>query len=227
MTSPSHNKQLAQFAEIQLAELSTRDICASTVHLILATAFFTGAAIGLAKSQKTDRKKYLASLCHLLQSHFGLSTHNAEGMVESNARLYKRYRLIEKIYNLGMQTVLDWQKDPTNCKPALKTLLTQYQSLSMSELNIEGVKAAKPAPVEIEAITHVEVVPEVVTPSPRWGRRLMWLLLIVLLGLIGYGVMFPGQIPSRVLEILPAGIRHLLDTTAASLHHLWDSVALP
>jgi len=214
VTSSSHHEQLAQFGERQLAELSTRDICASTVHLILATAFFSGAAIGLAKPLKADKKTYLAALRHLLETHFGLSADNAAGMVESNARLYKRYVLIEKIYNAGAKSALDWHKDSANVEPALKALLTQYQTLSMSGLNIEGIKESKPAPVEIEAIIPVEVAPEVVAPSPRWRRRLLWLLFIALLGLIGYGILFPEQLPPQLLESLPAGIRTLLRPSA-------------
>lgn len=196
---------------MQLAELSTRDICASTVHLILVTSFFTGAAIGLAKPLKADKKKYLASLRDFLESRFGFSARNAEGMVESNARLYKRYRLIEKIYNAGAKAALDWHRDPASGDPTLKALLTQYQTLSMSDLNIDGIKEpTKPAPVEAEAIAPVEVVPEVVSPSPRWGRRLMWLLIMVLLGLVGYGILFPEHIPRPVWETLPTGIRQFL-----------------
>jgi len=213
VTPPSHHEKLAQFGDLQLAELSTRDVCASTVHLILATAFFTGAAIGLATPLKANKKTYLASLCDFLENHFGLSAENAAGMVESNARLYKRYVLIEKIYNAGAQAALGWHKDSTIQDPTLKNLLMQYQTLNMSGLNIEGVKEPKPTPVEIETIAHIEPVPEVVTRSPRWGRWLFWGLLIVLFGLVGFGLLFPEQIPSPLLEILPESIRTLLHST--------------
>jgi len=210
VTQPRHHDQLAQFGDTQLTELSTRDICASTVHLILATAFFTGAAIGLAKSLKTPKKIYLASLQRFLETHFGLSGDNAQGMVESNARLYKRYILIEKIYNAGMQAARDWQPDTDGNTSALKTLLTKYQTLNMSGLNIEGIKETKPAPVEIETIAQVEPAPVALTSPPRWGGRLFWLIFVLLLGLLAYGLLFPTHIPAPLLDRLPPGLHSFL-----------------
>lgn len=205
MTQPSHHDQLAQFAEQQLNELSTRDICDSTVHLILAASFFTGAAIGLATPLKANKKTYLASLHDFLQNRFGLSAGNAQGMVESNARLYKRYVLIEKIYNAGVKAAVEWHKDSSRNDASLKNLLTQYRDLSMSGLNIEGTKQQKVAPAEVEAIARVESAPEVVTAgSPRWGRRLLWFCLLGLFAAVTYFVVFPETIPEKISEQIPA-----------------------
>lgn len=60
-TAPFAN-QLEQFGETQLADISTHDINNSTVQLLLATVFFTGAAIAIAKLSKTPKKSYLAAL---------------------------------------------------------------------------------------------------------------------------------------------------------------------
>lgn len=193
-----------QFAEQQLGELSTRDICASTVHLILAASFFTGAAIGLAKPLKANKKTYLASLHDFLQRRFGLSADNAQGMVESNARLYKRYVLIEKIYNAGVKAAVDWHKGSTSADGALKELLTQYRDLNMSGLNIEGSKEQKVAPAEVEAIAQVKPATVVAASSPRWGRRLFWLCLLALLTTITYFGVFPDRIPEQLLIQMPA-----------------------
>lgn len=209
MSKTRHHATLAQFGESQLAELSTRDICASTVHLILATAFFSGAAIGFAKPLKTEKKIYLNSLRDFLETHFRLSTKNAVGMIESNARLYKRYVLIEDIYNAGMKAALDWHKDTASNNSALKNLLSQYQNLSMSGLNIEGIKEPKPAPVEVENIVPMETPHISVATPPRWGRRLFWLLFIILLGLMVFAAMFPEKIPAEFLHLLPADFHNL------------------
>ena len=212
MTQPAstHRQQLEQFGEAQLAGLSTRDICASTVHLILSTAFFIGAAIAIAKPLKASKTIYLASLREFLEKHFGLSAKNAAGMIESNARLYKRYTLIENIYNAGVRSAIDWCEDPRIRDNRLKGLIAQYHDLSMSGLNIEGIKEPVVAPVEVEAIIHVE--PAVVIPvaEPRWGRRLFWLVLFGLIASASYFVLFPEHIPPQLVELLPEKLRALL-----------------
>jgi len=198
VTQPSHHDQLCAFAEYQLGTLSTRDICASTVHLILATAFFTGAAIGLAKALKAPKKTYLASLRTLLQDRFGLSADNAVGLIESNARLYKRYVLIEQIYSAGLQAAQHWTSQSDAPKTALTDLLQRYRDLSMSGLNVEGVKQPKPAPAPVESITNADIQPAPTPPPPRWGRRLAWLLFFSLLGLLVAGLLFPEAIPTSI-----------------------------
>lgn len=205
MTQPSHHDQLTQFAKQQLSELSTRDICDSTVHLILAASFFTGAAIGLATPLRANKKTYLASLHDFLQNRFGLSAGNAQGMVESNTRLYKRYVLIENIYNVGVKAAVEWHQDSSCNDASLKNLLTQYRDLTMSGLNIEGTKEQKVAPVEVETIARVEPAAVMVAAgSPPWGRRLFWFCLLMLFSAVTYFAVFPERIPEKISEKIPA-----------------------
>ena len=177
------------------------------MHLIFSTAFFTGASIGIAKQLKTPKRIYLASLTHLLEKHFGLSADNAAGMIESNARLYKRYTLIEKIYNAGWQSAINWQQDPSRRDTQLKSLLAQYHSLSMSNLNVEGIKEQIAAPPEVEVIAPMEPAITITIAKPRWGRRIFWLLFISLLALAGYFSLFPEQIPLQLIDPLPEQMR--------------------
>jgi hypothetical protein len=210
-------EQFQQFGKAQLAEVSTRDLRDSTVHLILATAFFTGAAIGMAKLSDAPRKIYLRTLRIFLEKRFGLNADHATGLVESNARLYKRYVLIERIYNAGLLAANDWCKHDGSPADELNLLLKKYHDLSMSGLGIEGTKEQKIAPPEVEAIAKVEA-PVVIAPPPtRWGRRLFLLMLIALLGLIGYAAVFPEHIPAPLLDMLPAEYRDLL----FSMRHSW------
>jgi hypothetical protein len=179
-TQTRHHEQLSRLADEQLAALSTHDICASTVHLILAVAFFTGAAIGLAKQLRQPKNIYLASLRSLLQTRFGLEAHNASGMIESNARLYKRYVLIEKIYNAGLQAALAGRQPRDH--HALKSLLTEYADLSMSGLNIEGTKEPSSVPSEVAALEEIApIISKLATQPSHRGRTLFLLLMIALI----------------------------------------------
>lgn len=214
MTQPQnqHLQQLNQFGDAQLSELSRRDICASTVHLILTTAFFTGAAIALASQLKTPKSTYLASLREFLENNFGLSAKNAAGMIESNARLYKRYILIENIFNTGRKSVLEGTPETGAKDRSLKGILVQYKELSMSALSIEGIKEQIVVAPKVEPIIQEEPVAPVIIEKPRWGRRLLWVLLIALVALTGYFLVFTQQLPSQLLEYLPAKISDLIAT---------------
>ncbi|MBL1275407.1 MAG: hypothetical protein COB30_004920 [Ectothiorhodospiraceae bacterium] len=193
--------QLKNFGEAQLANVSTHDIRTSTVHLILTAAFFTGAVIGMAKTSDTPKKTYLKFLYLFLEENFGLSANNATGMIESNGRLYKRYVLMEKIYNAGWQAAgefcnaenqyhevsddLGYESLPEQ-NNVLKNLLYQYRDLSMSGLNIEGTKEQKPEAPIIEKPAPIVIKPVSPLPQAPRKRRTFLFLLIVLLGSLSY-----------------------------------------
>ena len=201
--------QLKKFGKIQLASVSAHDIRISSVHLILTVAFFTGAILAMAKAFNAPKKIYLKILYLFLEENFGLSNNNASGMIESNARLYKRYVLVEKIYNAGWEAAENDVKAEGQChdisndisndinfelndvnnhknNAALKDLLYQYHDLSMSELNIEGSKEQK---VETPKIEEIEpIVPEPIVPviQPRKSRKFLLFLIVILLTCGGY-----------------------------------------
>jgi hypothetical protein len=212
ISSEQFSQQLAQFGKNQLADISTRKICNTTVHLILATAFFTGASIGLAKATRAPKKAYITALQQLLEENFGLSEKNAAGMVAANARLYKRYKLIEKIYNAGWQAAQSWVKNNDETGNTLKALLEEYHDLDMSSINIDGTKEEKTAPPpEVEAIAHVE--PVHIAPPRRWGRLVFWLLLILTIeAAAAYFWFFPEQLPLDLLpkEFFPAKLHSFI-----------------
>lgn len=187
---------LKQFGEAQLAEISTHDLRASTVHLILATAFFTGATIGMAKLRNIPRKAYLRTLRIFLERRFGLNADHASGMIESNARLYKRYVLVERIYNAGWLAGTEWCKQGKVQGNELKLLLDKYPDLSMSGLNVEGTKEQTPTPVEVEdRVETKSVTKESVAPPPtRWGRTLLLMLLLILIVSVGGAFFFQEQL---------------------------------
>jgi hypothetical protein len=188
--APSSDR-LKQFGETQLAGISTHDIQKSTVHLILTTAFFTGAAMGMAKLLDTPKKAYLNSLNCFLEEHFGLSADNAAGLIQSNARLYKRYVLIEKIYTAGWESARNWCRQADTQSDALKMLLKQYQDLSMSGLNIEGIKEQTVnAPVEVEKIVTTASQPVVEEKPTRWKRKIFLITLLALFGGAMYAALF-------------------------------------
>lgn len=216
-TSPPFSEQFRQFGETQLAGISTHDIRKSTVHLILTTAFFTGAAIGMAKLSDTPKKIYLTALQHFLEAHFGLSIDNASGMIESNTRLYKRYVLIEKIYNAGWQSARDWCQQADTQGDSLKTLLKQYHDLSMSSLNIEGVKDQQVAPVEVEVIAPAVTEPVIETPPTRWKRKLLLITLLALIGSATYAALFTN---------LFSTLEPALESTLESIQELLSALPL-
>ena len=183
-TTPSpFSDQLKQFGESQLIGVSTHDIQRSTAHLILTTTYFTGAAISMAKLSDTPKKTYMKALQDFIEDHFGLSTSNAAGMVESNARLYKRYVLIEKIYTAGWQSAYHWHQQTDKMGDELKTLLKKYQDLSMSDLSLEGRKEqVVTAPVEVEKIIAAASQPAVEKAPTRWKRMALLITLLALFG---------------------------------------------
>jgi len=188
---PSFSDQLDQFGAAQLAGVSTHDIHTSTIHLILSTVFFTGAAIGMAKQSNTPQKTYLSILCAFLENNFGLNSDKASGMIESNARLYKRYVLIEKIYNAGWAAARDWNQESGKQNDELKALLNQYRDLSMSDLSIEGTKEqVVAAPVEVEKIVATASQPVVEETPTRWKRKALLITLLALIGGATYAALF-------------------------------------
>ena len=207
-SSAQLSQQLEQFGKSQLADVSTRKICDTTVHLILTTAFFTGASIGLAKATKAPRKAYITALQELLKQNFGLSEKNAAGMIETNARMYKRYKLIDKIYNAGWQAAQSWLEKNHETDDTLKNLLEEYRELDMSSINVDGIKEEKAVtPPEVEIIAHVE--PAQAPPPPRrWGRLVFWLLLILTIeAAAAYFWFYPEQLP---LDLLPKELHFLI-----------------
>ena len=197
------SSQLASFGKAQLTDLAPRDISKSTIHLILTTAFFTGAVINLSKPLHATKKTYLDALTHFLAGNFGLGLENAKGSVESNARLYKRYVLIEKCFNHGWASAQSWGKGEPNTEDALKVLINKYRNLSMSNLSIEGVKEEKVAPPpEIEAIAHPEPAPLAkhapTKPRRRVGLIIFWLTVSTLAAIVAYFGLHPEQIPHEL-----------------------------
>lgn len=195
-TAPPSSAPLNQFGESQLTGIATQDIRKSTVHLILTTAFFSGAAMSMAKLSDTSKRSYLNALTDFLAQHFGLSTENASGLIESNARLYKRYVLIEKTYNAGWQSARHWHQQPDTQNDSLKTLLKQYQDLSMSGLNIEGIKKQQAAPVEVEIAAPTAPEPIIETPATRWKAKLALITFIALIGAIAYVALYTNLFPT-------------------------------
>jgi hypothetical protein len=211
------SQQLTRFGDRQLAGLSPRTICQSTAHLILTTAFFTGATIGLAKSCQTSKQDYLAVLQQFLAERFGLSSHNAAGMIESNARLYKKYKLIENIYHSGWRSAEHWQQRDDKPDGTLASLLAQHHDLSMSQLHIEGTKEQPVAPAEVEEVIPVEATPEIVTTDKPRGRWLRWLLLLAISTAVVYFGLNPQHIPPT-LHLLPAQLWQFVTQLLATLH---------
>lgn len=196
---PPFTDQLNQFGESQLANVSAHDLHTSTVQLLLATVFFTGAAISIAKVTNTPRNTYHPLLRIFLQNNFGLSAERATGMIESNARLYKRFVLIERIYHAGWNAARDWNPASSNQSDdqnnTLKELLKKYHNLSMSELNIEGTKEQLIEPPKAEVIPAAEPEVVIVTPPSQWRRNLVLILLVVLISAVTYLLFFTNLFP--------------------------------
>lgn len=168
---------LSRFGTRQLEGANARGIPQVTAHLMVATAFFTGAVIQLASRQRLPKSVYLPALHRYLTHTFGLPERNAVGLVESNARLYQRYVLIENIYNQGWQASKAWQEKPGEAVSTLGPLLRRYRDLSMSTLGLEGIKEKRVATPEVEEIAAVEPAPRA-TPKRASRRWLLWLLLV-------------------------------------------------
>jgi hypothetical protein len=167
-------EQLNQFGQSQLNSLKPAQIASITAHLVLSVAFFTGATIYLASMRGTKKSHYLPALQNYLSDTFGLPADHAVGLVESNARLYKRYTLIENIYKQGWQTAQAWNNTPNEVIPQLEALLQEHKDLSMSALNVDGIKEEKAAPKEIEEIIPTPEPKTKAKPSFPWGR-VVWL----------------------------------------------------
>jgi hypothetical protein len=171
-------EQLTQFGQSQLGNLKPAQIAGITAHLVVSVAFFTGAIIYLASMRGIKKSHYLPALQDYLSDTFGLPANHAVGLVESNARLYKRYNLIENIYKQGWQTAQAWNNTPSQVTPQLESLLQEHKDLSMSALSLEGIKEEKAAPKEVEEIAPMpEPVIEAKRPFP-WVR-VVWLLVLL------------------------------------------------
>lgn len=208
--------QLEQFSEHQLAGVSLHGISTSTVQLLLTTIFFTGAAISLAKQSNTDNKTYRATLRLFLENHFGLSTNRASGMIESNARLYKRFVLIERAYQAGWDAIRNDNNKAGNGNNELKALLKKYQNLSMSDLNSEGTKEQAVVPEEIEATPSIEPKALVVEPPSHLRRNILLILLIILACSAGYILFFTSYfsglnlaLENLIEEFIKPSLEHL------------------
>jgi hypothetical protein len=177
--TPPLTQQLKQFGSQQIANISVRDLRASTVHLILAIAFFTGAATAMAKASKTPRKTYLRVLRIFLEKNLGINADHAEGMIESNTRLYQRYVLIERVYNAGLLA-----STGNTQGNELKLLVEKYHDLSMTGLNIEGVKDKPKKPRVVENLADTIKI-EPLAPSATTSKRKRSLLLFILMLLSG------------------------------------------
>jgi hypothetical protein len=169
---------LTRFGENQLHDIKARDIHRVTAHLMVATVFFTGATIQLAARRRLPKAVYFPALQRYLSHTFGMPDKNAAGLVESNARLCKRYRLIENIYNQGWRAAKAWQDGDEQGSSMLVPLLRRYHDLSMSTLGREGVKAQPVATPEVEEVAAVAPAPPP-APTRAWGR-LVWLSLLLL-----------------------------------------------
>lgn len=171
-------QQLKQFGQTQFGTRKPAEIAGTTAHLIMSVAFFTGATIQLASMRGMKKADYLPALQDYLSETFKLPAKNAAGLIESNARLFKRYKLIDSIYKKGWQTAQAWSnKEAVNAQ--LDALLQKHKDLNMSALNVEGIKEEKVAPVEVEEIIPTPEPVVVERPGFPWGR-VLWL--IVLLG---------------------------------------------
>jgi hypothetical protein len=203
-TSDPLTDALKQFGEVELANISASDLRASTVHLILATTFFTGALMGMAKLNNVPRPVYLRTLRIFFERRFGLNADHASGMIESNARLFKRYVLIERVFNAGRLAGLEWQKQGKVQGNELKLLLDKYPDLSMSGLNVEGTKEPKaPEPKPEPVVTVKTVTPQPESPPTRWGRTLLLLILLMLLICIGGAFLFEQQLSPYIPMLKP------------------------
>lgn len=196
--------QLHAFSHSQLAKLKPAEINRITSHQMIATAFFSGATLFFARQLQAQKAVYMAALKQLLMTDFGLAEKNAAGLIESNARLYKRYRLIENAFNSGWQSAQGWTLAPEQGEPSLHALLKKYHDLSMSNLHIEGIKEPKDARVVVE-----EIVETVATPAAAHGRRPLWpglraLFILALLALVSYALLFPQQLPGALRELAQA-----------------------
>ncbi|MDT8384438.1 MAG: hypothetical protein RRB22_08485 [Gammaproteobacteria bacterium] len=213
-TRPFAN-HLQQFAEHQLSGVSMRDIHASTVQLLLSTVFFTGAAIAIARRADTPKKIYLPVLRRLLIDRFGLSDERAAGMIESNARLYKRYVLIEKVYHAGWTAASDPRPADAQAATELKALLKKYQDLGMSGLNIEGTKQQSIDTAVDEAVRPAEAEAVFVPPSSHWRQNALLVLLVVLLTGAGYLLFFTEYFAGlgATLGAIAETLRETLGTT--------------
>lgn len=217
--------QLEHFAERQLASVSMRDIHASTVQLLLCTVFFTGAAIAIARCTDTPKKTYLAALRRLLIERFGLSDERAAGMIESNARLYKRFVLIEKVYHAGWTAAGDPQPADARTATELKALLKKYRDLGMSGLNIEGTKQQAIDTTVDETVHPIEVEAVFVPPSSHWRQHALLVLLVVLLTGAGYLLFFTeyfsgfgatlGAMSETLGETLSETLKEIIETVTA------------
>lgn len=200
MTADDFQQQLEAFCRKQLARQRPQDITRVTTHLILSTAFLTGATIHLAKARQIAKPVYLAALKKVLSDTFRLADKNADGLIESNARMYKHYKLIENIYNSGWRSAQAWLEHPQQGGDELNALLQQYHNLAMTDLGIEGVKQKPAAAPVAEAPAAPAAVVDNVRRARPYRVILLSLLLVLLLALLG-GVLLPQFLPPALQDI--------------------------
>lgn len=172
----------------------------------------------MAKQSNTAKKIYLSTLHIFLENHLGLNSEKAAGMIKSNARLYKRYVLIEKIYKAGWKAAGNWNQQTDDKNGELKSLLKKYQNLSMTDLSLEGTKEQKVVPPEVAPVepsipTKVIIAP----PSTHWRRTV--LLLILLAEVIG--VAYLSLFTDLLTVLIP-----VLESTLGQLSELLSTQSL-
>ena len=208
--SDKFSNQLDSFGREQMAGLKSAEITRTTTHLILATAFFTGAILFLANHHGIPKPRCLKILITFLARTFGLAEQNASGLIASNARMYKRYTLIENIYKAGWKSAKARVQEQSS-ELSLKSLLTRYHDLGMSNLSIEGIKAettvkesSPPTPVPAE-----EPVLETEPASCSLTTILIRVVIVMLLGAVVYVYYHPEKLPQTLQQQLQSIINSI------------------
>lgn len=136
--SPTLDGGLDAFARAQFAVIEVKHIAESTVGLLTASAFFSGAAAVL--HDAVNEQEPGGGLHALIASAFHLDIPSAAGMAASAERLRARYQYFDDAHQAGQEAARRWQSGKHQDTVELRSLIHANKSVSMANLGQFGVK---------------------------------------------------------------------------------------
>ncbi len=135
-------EQLLSFSQDQLADISISEITENTAKTIVVCSFFSGSLRVFSETSDISNDEYRDILSKLIAKIFNMEESNANGLVDSNERLFHKYTFIENTYMLGSEAASQWQDMKEAAANRLKNHLESHKDITMDSLGSEGTKDA-------------------------------------------------------------------------------------
>jgi hypothetical protein len=165
--------RLYQFSRSRPAQIPKEGLEENSTGAILACAFFMGAAEAVQDEER--------SLGLILATHLGLTDRGSAHLIDTTRRLISKYPFVAEIFSRGGQVAHAWQDDGNDEGVGLVGLLAQSRSLTLMELDIQGINLEYGRGVEEEVAVESR-------RSQRPARMIFIILLLIALAAANYFV---------------------------------------